>query len=97
MIAWSGFIGGFAQNDGGRYNADADSWTATSTANAPSERAFHTAVWIGTEMSVWGGWDDLDFFNTGGSYNPGTDSWTATSTANAPDARFAHTAVWNWA
>jgi hypothetical protein len=32
-----------------------DSWTATSTTNAPSPRSSHTAVWTGSEMIVWGG------------------------------------------
>ena len=35
-----------------------DSWTATSTINAPSGRSIHTAVWTGSEMIVWGGVDD---------------------------------------
>ncbi|MBI5182166.1 MAG: Ig-like domain-containing protein [Nitrospirae bacterium] len=70
------------------------SWTATSTTNAPSARDYHTAVWTGTEMIVWGGWNGSNSFNTGGSYNPTTDSWTATSTINVPSARVVHTAVW---
>ena len=83
-------------NTGGRYNPTTDSWTATSTTNAPDGRDFHTAVWTGSEMIVWGGSGDTIgvFFNTGGRYNPSTDSWTATSTANAPAPRYAHTAVW---
>jgi hypothetical protein len=32
-----------------------DTWTATSTANAPDARSGHTAVWTGSEMIVWGG------------------------------------------
>ena len=32
-----------------------DSWTATSTINAPAGRDIHTAVWTGSEMIVWGG------------------------------------------
>ena len=32
-----------------------DTWTATSTTNAPVRRAGHTAVWTGSEMIVWGG------------------------------------------
>jgi N-acetylneuraminic acid mutarotase len=68
-----------------------DTWTATSTTNAPTARALHTAVWTGSEMIVWGG---QGFLNTGGRYNPGTDSWTATSTINAPTAREVHTAIW---
>ena len=67
-----------------------DNWVATSTTNAPTARAGHTAVWTGSEMIVWGGAVD----NTGGRYNPSTDTWTATSTTNAPTARGGHTAVW---
>ena len=32
-----------------------DTWTATSTVNAPDARQFHTAVWTGSEMVIWGG------------------------------------------
>ena len=44
-------------NTGGRYNPSTDSWTATSTTNAPAARFVHTAVWTGSEMIVWGGID----------------------------------------
>ena len=44
-------------NTGGRYNPSTDSWTATSTTNAPAARFYHTAVWTGSEMIVWGGYD----------------------------------------
>src|SRR5438876_2634167 len=73
-----------------------DTWTATSTTNAPDGRLYHTAVWTGSEMIVWGGYvqGGANTTNTGGRYNPGTDSWTATSTINAPEARGYHTAVW---
>jgi N-acetylneuraminic acid mutarotase len=72
-----------------------DTWTATSTVNAPEDRWLHTAVWTGSEMIVWGGTPDgSNFLNTGGKYNPSTDSWTATSITNAPIARESHTAVW---
>jgi hypothetical protein len=69
-----------------------NTWTATSTINAPTGRYSHTAVWTGSEMIVWGGVGDG--MNTGGRYNPSTDSWTATSTTNAPSARYDTTAVW---
>jgi hypothetical protein len=71
-----------------------DTWTATSTTSAPAGRSTHTAVWTGSEMIVWGGWNGSTFFDTGGRYNPSTDSWTATSSTNAPAGRYAHTAVW---
>jgi hypothetical protein len=31
-----------------------DTWTATSTTDAPFPRYYHTAVWTGSEMIVWG-------------------------------------------
>ena len=56
MIVWGGYVGGIGvSNTGGRYNPSTDSWTATSTTNAPAARDFHTAVWTGSEMIVWGG------------------------------------------
>jgi hypothetical protein len=72
-----------------------NSWTATSTTNAPDARGSHTAVWTGSEMIVWGGDGYSGRVNTGGKYNPNTDSWTATSTTNAPSGRMFHTAVWD--
>ena len=95
MIVWGGDDGVRPLlNTGGRYNPVTDSWTATSTTNAPAARVGHTAVWTGSEMIVWGGLRRSTYLNTGGRYNPGTDSWTATSTTNAPEARTWHTAVW---
>jgi N-acetylneuraminic acid mutarotase len=69
-----------------------DTWTATSITNVPEARWFHHAVWTGTEMIVWGGYDDNGPLSTGGRYTPSTDSWVATSTANAPTE--GGTAVW---
>ena len=83
-------------NTGGRYNPNANSWTPTSTTNAPVRRTGHTAVWTGSEMIVWGGAvNSFPYYsNTGGRYNPTTDSWTATSIVSAPEARDGHTVVW---
>src|SRR5262249_42965090 len=91
MIVWGGFnpSGGTNFNTGGKYSPATDSWTPTSTTNAPSARTYHTAVWTGSEMTIWGGGVD-----TGGRYDPATGGWAAASTANAPSARTHHTAVW---
>lgn len=32
-----------------------DTWTATTSTGAPAPRGFHSAVWTGAEMIVWGG------------------------------------------
>jgi N-acetylneuraminic acid mutarotase len=72
-----------------------DGWTSTSFTNAPPGRGGHTAVWTGSEMIVWGGYNNSsNGVNSGGRYNPSTDSWTATSTTSAPAGRYQHTAVW---
>ena len=72
-----------------------DTWTATTTVNAPDARDILASqyVWTGSEMIIWGG-SNPQGLNTGGRYNPSTDTWTATSTTNAPIARGGHTAVW---
>ena len=56
MIVWGGqIIASRLLNTGGRYDPSTDSWTATSTTNAPAARQAHTAVWTGSQMIVWGG------------------------------------------
>jgi hypothetical protein len=94
MIAWGGSNGTNDFSSGGKYNPGTDSWTATSTAHAPSERDSHAAVWTGSEMIVWGGLGSTGSLNSGGRFNPVNNSWIVTSTTNAPTARFGHTAVW---
>jgi len=103
MIVWGGWYSDgtviHILNTGGRYDPAANNWTPTSLTNAPDRRRYHSSVWTGSEMIVWGGNSDIPgngsaLVNTGGRYNPNTDSWVATSTTNAPSARNFHTAVW---
>ncbi|MFN8546779.1 MAG: hypothetical protein U0527_02095 [Candidatus Eisenbacteria bacterium] len=99
MIVWGGFDGVSAfLNNGGRYNPATNSWAAggTATFNAPSARQNARAVWTGTEMIVWGGYDFTNL-GTGGRYNPTTNTWAAggTSTTGAPSGRQDHVAVWS--
>ena len=88
-----GGVAGPSLDTGGRYTPGSDSWTATTTTNAPEARYGHTAVWTGSEMIVWGG-SHGPGLDTGGRYDPGGDGWTATATTNAPRSRHDHTAVW---
>jgi N-acetylneuraminic acid mutarotase len=96
MIIWGGTPDGSSNsvNTGGKYNSGTDTWTTCSTINAPSARYLHTAVWAGSEMIVWGGFDGDTRFDTGGRYNPGTDSWAPTTSAKAPSGRDSHTTIW---
>jgi len=73
-----------------------DTWTPTSTSpGVPVARLYHTAVWTGTEMIIWGGTGYASGrLDSGGRYDPATDSWALTSTTGAPAARQTHIAVW---
>ena len=87
MIVWGGYNGANATNglnSGGRYNPTTDTWTAVATSGAPAARFDPTAVWTGSEMIVWGGYDGTREFNDGGRYNPATDTWAALPTNAAP-------------
>jgi hypothetical protein len=88
MIVW-GSVG----TTGGRYDPVADAWSPTSTTGAPSARIDSTAVWTGSRMVIWGGFDG-GYLSTGGRYDPTANTWTPTSTTGAPSGRQNHTAVW---
>ncbi len=96
MIIWGGYNANGSHNlgDGARYNPVTDSWTPMSANNAPSPRYFHTAVWTGSEMIVWGG-SNGSYLGDGARYNPSNDTWTRISNVNAPVARYLHVAVWS--
>ncbi|OOP57451.1 MAG: hypothetical protein AYP45_03125 [Candidatus Brocadia carolinensis] len=106
MIVWGGTNITAHFNTGGRYNPATNTWTSTSTTGAPNTwsattigptpvaRSYHTAVWTGTQMIVWGGRNATSRLNTGGRYKPATNTWTRTSTTGAPSGRDRHTAVW---
>lgn len=102
VIVWGGSTGtqpapgSTYYGDGTRYDPITDTWLGTiSMAGAPTPRSLHTAVWTGTRMIIWGGYDGANLVNTGGIYDPFTDTWVAsTSTVNAPTPRLHHVAVW---
>jgi len=97
MIVWGGDTGSKVfVNTGGRYNPATNTWTATSTSNAPSARDFHTMVWTGSRMNVWGGALAGSFIslNDGAFYDPAADAWSTMTSTGAPVARERHTAAW---
>jgi hypothetical protein len=67
MIVWGGETNVGPVKTGSRYDPIADTWAATSTVNAPLERQYHQAVWTGSFMIVWGGWNDISL-SSGGRY-----------------------------
>src|SRR5207253_1267502 len=66
----------------GRYNPGTGGWTATTTTGAPAARDFHTAVWTGSQMIIWGGAaPGPTYLNTGGRYCGAAQSPTPTPTS----------------
>jgi hypothetical protein len=70
MIIWGGSSTAGDFGNGARYNPAADTWTATAATNAPLARSYHTAVWSGNEMIIWGGasGDQGILLDSGGRY-----------------------------
>lgn len=96
MYVWGGITSAGRVNTGAIYSTFDNVWYPISTAEAPSPRSGHTAVWTGDRMIVWGGQGGSPILdtNTGGVYDPGTDTWMPTSITSAPASRIRHTAVW---
>jgi N-acetylneuraminic acid mutarotase len=105
MIIWGGGIGAGTRPlltlvaGGASYDPESDSWKELSTKGMPESRIFHTAVWTGEEMIVWGGSTDSDvtWLNTGGRYNPVNKKWRPTTFEGAPEPLLlerAETGVW---
>jgi N-acetylneuraminic acid mutarotase len=96
MIVWGGYSASspFYLNDGGRYNPASNTWTLVTTTSAPSGRQFHSTVWTGSQMLLWGGNDSGRYLNDGGRYDPAVDIWTGIATNGAPAGRSGQTAAW---
>lgn len=74
-------------------NCRDDSWKPTQRFLDP--RYWHTAVWTGSEMIIFGGMNSVGTeYNDGARYNPATDTWTLVSSTGAPRERTQHVAVW---
>jgi alpha-tubulin suppressor-like RCC1 family protein/subtilisin family serine protease/N-acetylneuraminic acid mutarotase len=85
--------------DGGRYNPRTDTWTPLALNGAPLPREFHTMVWTGTEVIVWGGSrpssvTGVVYYADGARYSPAADRWLPLPVSGAPVPRAKHEAVW---
>jgi N-acetylneuraminic acid mutarotase len=93
MIVWGGEPRN-APATGGRYNPSTNSWSTVTTTNAVETRSYHSTVWTGSKMIVWGGLGLKSCINSGAAYDPSTDTWAAISSTNAPSKRSDQSAVW---
>jgi N-acetylneuraminic acid mutarotase len=96
MIVWGGANGDCdtcTTNTGAMYDPETYEWVPTSLVDVPTPRRLARAVWTGTQMVVWGGYNG-GAVGTGGVFDPATNSWTPISMTTAPSARYGHAAVW---
>ncbi len=95
LIVWGGSLGATPVHaDGAAYDPAAAAWRTLAPAPAGfGPRLWHSAVWTGAEMLLWGGYvegaDDVE----GVAYDPAADRWRALAPAGEPH-RWLHTAVW---
>lgn len=97
MIVWGGmvnYLDNTRPNDGATYDPATDTWTPISTIAAPVGRAYHSAVWTGSRMLIWGG-EQRSYISLGdGSfYDPVADAWSPMPLENAPAPRYHHSTV----
>jgi hypothetical protein len=79
----------------GQWTALPPGWTTSSYASEPLARNFHSTVWTGSEIIVFGGVGaGIPAYGNGGRLDPHTSRWLSMSTLNAPSPRLFHGAVW---
>ena len=109
MIVWGGaniLLFDEVFGDGAAYDPSANRWTRL--AQSPLlPRVYHSAVWTGREMIVWGGGVGGEpgeetgiqlvppgtLFDDGAAYDPAADKWTRLPKAPIK-ARSGHVAIW---
>lgn len=96
MIVWGGedTCTGLSCVRSAAYDPVTDQWTILPDAGAPSSRAWHQAVWTGSEMIVWGGEFVNLQYDDGALYAPWNTSWAPIASSGAPSPRSSHVAVW---
>jgi hypothetical protein len=96
MLIWGGRDAGgeILSGSGAGYDPASNTWQPISPDMAPAGRELHTAIWTGSEMIVWGGFDGSTWTNSGAGYDPAVDAWRPLALTNAPMGRDQHIAIW---
>ena len=95
MLIWGGqnLFNYSILNDGAAYAPASNSWRPIPTENGPDPRLFHTALWTGQEMIIWGGTDGARQLHSGARYRPLTRTWYPMS-VDAPLNLKNYSATW---
>lgn len=82
----------------GVFNPATNKWQTGSAVDVPAAREYHTAVWTGSKMVVFGGYESNSVaasIGSGGVFDPKTLKWTYEFRSEAVQGRYGHTAVWS--
>lgn len=98
MIVWGGIFAASGRkteylDSGAAYDPRTNRWSPLSSEKAPVGRYYHSAIWAGEKMIVWGGKIKTTSKN-GGVYYPDEDKWELITLLGAPYNRIGHTAIW---
>lgn len=84
--------------DGSLYSPETDSWSSPPglSSGLAGGRSYHSAVWTGFSLIIWGGSSGFRYFNDGAVYNPEADTWTVPPglIASPLRPRRNHVALW---
>lgn len=96
MIIWGGRTDAStaASNTGMIYDPATNLWSPMSSAGAPSARYGHSAVWTGSKMIVFGGYNGTNYFFDGAIYDLASNTWSPLNINGGPTFRAFHAAVW---
>lgn len=96
MIVWGGHDGTWVTrlSTGAAYDPATDTWRPVAGLGAPRGRVGHVAVWTGSRMIVWGGYDGAVWLDDGGLYDPDSDTWAPLALTNAPVPRSRPGGAW---
>jgi N-acetylneuraminic acid mutarotase len=97
MIAWGGMDWGvghkqIAYADGAAYDTRTEAWSKLPEAPLDG-RSWHTAVWTGEKMIIWGGSSTVKSFDDGAMYDVKTGKWEKLPQAPI-GPRCCHSAIW---
>jgi N-acetylneuraminic acid mutarotase len=81
MVIWGGHAPTNTYlSDGAIYDPTTDRWTPISAESCLGGGELASAVWTGSSVVVWGGFDGRTYVNDGASYDPAADTWSCIST-----------------
>jgi hypothetical protein len=98
VLVWGGEGSNGVLNSGAQLTLSAGTtpvqWSPINPTNAPAARRWHSAIWTGQKMLIWGGENAGVPLGDGAAFDPVANAWETLFTNSAPTGRFNHVALW---